>query len=404
MQRVTIVERHSGCPLYDYINVWKEDERNPSTPAKIIHLFSHIAKSLKEDQVTRVIFEPAVDSVNKPKKRHNYNYSSHRYGGGLGPSTHATTARQGTAGNPLMLAYRQPTLQSVRTRALEMWCCSSEHVSAALFVAPDEFLEDPQQSVQELTARFEDAYRGDLESLTDQFMVLAQDAEQARNDHSFLPMFSAFKLGLASEGRGDTSSQMTSPQPQRPTEPTQLLLSIDMDEVPESAPATPVAGLLGSRQSLLKSGGGDDDSDSDSAVHLALGGMLRERLEMGSATDEGDPELDDMVILATVRREKPSAGGSNGHSASTAAAAAALGRMGRSARAGSAVVLDEEPVGLEDVAIALREDMDEDDARRKDGSRGQGAGSSQGKANGSNSGLPPKMPPPRPPVQQGANR
>ena len=358
MQRVTIVDRNSGCPLYDYIKLWKEDARDPSTPAKIIHLFAHIAKTLKEDQVTRVIFEPAVDSEKKPKKKHNYNYNSHRYTGGLSASAHAAVSRHGTTSNPLMLAYRQPTLQSVRTRTLEMWCYVSTNIVAALFVSPEHFKDDPRVAVQEVAERFEEVFAQQLSEFQPQFLQMSHDTEEARNDLTFIPHFASFKMGLSMEEQDDTNSRMTSPLPQQRPQSQPLLLSMDLPNnyIPSdrtrpldkknNVDEYDIHDFTSSNSNVKSVQSGEDDDPLDRVVQETLGERLIQRLEQGSAAAAADTDLDDQIILATVKH--PTSGGK--------------ARPSRQERTQSTVTIREDPpTMLSDIALSFPTDDDDND-------------------------------------------
>ena len=47
MQRLSFVDRLSGCPLFDKVWAWKEEELSPSVPANIIQLFANFAKAVR---------------------------------------------------------------------------------------------------------------------------------------------------------------------------------------------------------------------------------------------------------------------------------------------------------------------------------------------------------------------
>lgn len=162
MQRLSVVDKRSGAPLFDRIWSWKEDQQDPSAAAKIIQLFFHFAKEVcvmvstnrapqegdslslslpairsafwlmctavsprhatqvDRGDVTRVIFD-SIGQTKRPKKRTNY--TSKGVLGGM----------QGGGGKV------QRSLESIRSRTVEMWCSHDAAVILAIFVATDDF-------------------------------------------------------------------------------------------------------------------------------------------------------------------------------------------------------------------------------------------------------------------------
>ncbi len=124
---------------------------------------------------------------------------------------------------------------------------------AALFIAPDDFKEDPATVVANLLDKFTTTYAAELTKLRAVFQEMNRDPERARMDLSMIPTFKAFSSEVTAPDSNPDQSSIAS-IPFTPG-PAQVQLSSDMFGGEGSAPGTG-AGTGGSGNSGNATGAG----------------------------------------------------------------------------------------------------------------------------------------------------
>jgi hypothetical protein len=132
MQRLSIVEKLSGCILFDQVWQWEgsngqtADFPKQSSIAKIVQLFFNFAKEVDKGNVRRVMFDKGADSNSasslkkKSHKQQTYYNDVHN----------------------LSLNAKELEIDksfTIRSKPIEMWCQQNEQVIIAIFIASDQF-------------------------------------------------------------------------------------------------------------------------------------------------------------------------------------------------------------------------------------------------------------------------
>jgi len=171
MQRVSILEKTCGCPLFDKIWEWKPDQIQPSTAAYLVQFFSKFAKTVDEAaKVQRVVF--GNNSNNSPRQQNR----------SLGPSIGGRFTGYKPGPSPSRFSQQgsqrfSNASKTGATNSIEMYCAENEYIYAAIFLDSRDFKGNGSELVLEILKSFTSAYSSTLITLKPKFIQVSKMEE-----------------------------------------------------------------------------------------------------------------------------------------------------------------------------------------------------------------------------------
>jgi len=179
MQRVSILEKTCGCPLFDKIWEWKADQTQPSAVAFLVQFFYSFAKSVDEAaKVKRVVFEPSNANNSPAQKKRSMGPSvGGRFGGLVHKPGHSPSpSRFSQRGAHTRFSGGSGSRNGI-TNSIEMYCAENECVYAAIFLDSRDFKGNARDIVLEILKSFTSAYSATLLDLKPKFIQISKTEE-----------------------------------------------------------------------------------------------------------------------------------------------------------------------------------------------------------------------------------